>query len=135
MLSANNLTFRAGGRALIDNVSAHFQPATLHLIVGANGAGKSTFVKLLSRMLRPHSGRVSYGAADPAHWSERELALRRAVLSQAVEVAFPIPVHELVMMGRYPHFRGRPGPSDERIWKRSCATSKSPSSPIEAMQP
>src|SRR5262249_52002007 len=39
----------------------------------------------------------------------------RAVLSQAVEVAFPIPVHELVMMGRYPHFRGRPGPTDERI--------------------
>ena len=115
MLSASDLTFRAGGRVLIDNISASFRPGLLHLIIGANGAGKSTFVKLLSRMLRPHAGRVMYGERDQELWGARELAKRRAVLSQAIEVAFPIPVHELVMMGRYPHFRGRPGASDERI--------------------
>jgi iron complex transport system ATP-binding protein len=37
------------------------------------------------------------------------------VLSQAIEVAFPIPVRELVMMGRYPHFQGRPSSIDEQI--------------------
>ncbi len=115
MLSASNLVFNAGGRALIDNVSATFQPGLLHLIIGPNGAGKSTLVKLLARMLRPHAGRVTYEERDAARWSERDLARHRAVLSQAIEVAFPIPVHELVMMGRYPHFRGRPRPSDERI--------------------
>lgn len=115
MLAASDLVFRAGGRALIDQVSATFDPGRLHLIIGPNGAGKSTLVKLLSRMIRPHSGRVTYAEAEAAHWSDRELAKRRAILSQAIEVAFPIPVHELVMMGRYPHFRGRPGPSDERI--------------------
>ena len=115
MLSGSNLVFRAGGRALIENVSAIFKPGRLHLIIGANGAGKSTLVKLLARLLQPHSGRVTYGEAEGDHWTERELARHRAVLSQAIEVAFPIPVHELVMMGRYPHFRGRPGSADERI--------------------
>jgi len=115
MLRASGLTFRAGGRALIEDVSAVFQPGRLHLIIGPNGAGKSTLVKLLSRMLRPHSGRVKFGERDASRLGERELATYRAVLSQAVEVAFPIPVYELVMMGRYPHFRGRPGLSDERI--------------------
>jgi iron complex transport system ATP-binding protein len=115
MLQATDIVFRAGGRALLDRVSAAFTAGRLHLIIGANGAGKSTFVRVLSRLLRPHQGRVVYGEADAARWSERELARRRAVLSQAFEVAFPIPVRELVMMGRYPHFRGRPGAIDEQV--------------------
>jgi iron complex transport system ATP-binding protein len=115
MLGAHDIVFRAGGRALLDRVSATFEPGRLHLVIGANGAGKSTFIRVLSRLLRPDEGRVTYGETDAAEWSERDLARRRAVLSQAFEVAFPIPVRELVMMGRYPHFRGRPRPIDEHI--------------------
>jgi len=66
-------------------------------------------------LLRPHVGRVEYEGADIADASEAELAKRRAVLSQAVEAAFPLTVREVVMMGRYPHFRGHPGPADEKI--------------------
>jgi iron complex transport system ATP-binding protein len=115
MLSVTDLTFRAGGRALVDGVTAAFDSGRLHLIVGPNGAGKSTLVKLLARLLRPHAGVVEYDGSDVAGWSERQLARRRAVLSQAVEVAFTIPVRELVMMGRYPHFGARPGASDLRV--------------------
>lgn len=115
MLSATDLVFRAGARALVDDVSATFDSGRLHLIVGPNGAGKSTLVKLLAGLLRPHSGVVRYDGADVAGRSERQLARCRAVLSQAVEVAFSIPVRELVMMGRYPHFGARPGTTDEQI--------------------
>ena len=115
MLSATGLTFRAGARALVDDVTATFDSGRLHLIVGPNGAGKSTLVKLLARLLHPHSGSVAYDGADVAGWSERQLARCRAVLSQAVEVAFSIPVRELVMMGRYPHFGARPGAGDLEI--------------------
>lgn len=115
MLAAHNLIFRAGRKTLIDNVSASFEPGKLHVIVGPNGAGKSTLLKLLSRLLRPHSGQVAYGDFDAARCTERELAKCRAILSQAIEVAFPLPVNALVMMGRYPHFRHRPAAVDERI--------------------
>jgi iron complex transport system ATP-binding protein len=115
MLKANNLVFRVGERNLVDNVSAAFGPGKIHLIIGPNGAGKSTLVKLLARLLPPTSGTITYGSADVARFKDRELARHRAVLSQAVEVAFSMPVEELVMMGRYPHFTGRPGPQDEKI--------------------
>jgi iron complex transport system ATP-binding protein len=115
MLQASDITFRVGDKALISGVSVAFAPGRLHLVIGPNGAGKSTLIKVLARLLRPQAGRVLYEGADVKDASEAELAKRRAVLSQAVEVAFPLSVREVVMMGRYPHFGGRPGPSDERI--------------------
>jgi iron complex transport system ATP-binding protein len=115
MLTAANLVFRAGRRVLIDGVSASFEPARLHLIIGPNGAGKSTFIRLLARLLRPGEGQVLYDGHDVARRNERELAKCRAVLSQAVEVAFSLPVRELVLMGRYPHFTARPGAGDLHV--------------------
>lgn len=115
MLTAANLVFRAGSRVLIDGVSARFEPTKLHLVVGPNGAGKSTLIRLLARLLRPAEGQVLYDGQDAAHRKERELARRRAVLSQAVEVAFSLSVRELVLMGRYPHFTARPGAGDFQV--------------------
>lgn len=115
MLAASDITFRAGNKPLISNISVSFAPAKLHLIIGPNGAGKSTLIKVLARLLHPQTGKVEYDGVDVARASEAELAKRRAVLSQAVEVAFPLSVREVVMMGRYPHFGGRPGPVDEKV--------------------
>ena len=115
MLKANDITFRVGGKSLISDVSLTFAPGNLHLIIGPNGAGKSTLIKVLARLLHPQTGTVEYEGVEVTDASEAELARRRAVLLQAVEVAFPLSVREVVMMGRYPHFGGRAGPADERI--------------------
>jgi iron complex transport system ATP-binding protein len=58
---------------------------------------------------------VLYDGADVARAGEQALAQRRAVLSQAIEIAFPLWVHEVVMMGRYPHFSGRPAARDTAV--------------------
>jgi len=115
MLTADNITFRVGSKTLISDVSVSFPAGGLHLIIGPNGAGKSTLVKVLSRLLRPQTGVVKYEGVDIRTENEAELAKRRAVLSQAIEIAFPLTVREVVMMGRYPHFRGRPGHVDNAI--------------------
>jgi iron complex transport system ATP-binding protein len=115
MLTGSNITFRVGSKVLISEISASFGPGGLHLLVGPNGAGKSTLVKVLARLLRPQTGKVEYEGTDVSSVSEAELAKRRAVLSQAIEIAFPLTVREVVMMGRYPHFSGRPGPADEQM--------------------
>jgi iron complex transport system ATP-binding protein len=114
-LDAVDLTYRVARRDLVRRLSATFEAGQVHLIIGPNGAGKSTFVKLLSRLLHPTAGQVRYAGADAAHLREIDLARRRAVLSQAIDLAFPLSVREVVMMGRYPHFRGRPSRRDERI--------------------
>ena len=115
MLEARDITFKVGDKALVEDVSVRFEPGLLHLIIGPNGAGKSTLVKVLARLLRPHEGKVLYEGADVVRASEVDLAKRRAVLSQAVEVAFPLTGREVVMMGRHPHFGSRPGATDEKV--------------------
>jgi iron complex transport system ATP-binding protein len=115
MIDARNITFSVGNKVLLDDVSASFESGKLHLIVGPNGAGKSTLIKVLSRLLKPTRGDVEYDGSDIASASDASLAKRRAVLSQAIEIAFPLKVREVVMMGRYPHFGGRPGTVDEQI--------------------
>ena len=115
MLTANEVTFRVGPKPLISDVSLSFPAGKLHLIIGPNGAGKSTLIKVLARLLRPQTGFDEYQNVNDRDSAEAVLAKRRAVLSQAVEVAFPLTVREVVMMGRYPHFGGRPGPEDEQI--------------------
>ncbi|HEX4499292.1 MAG TPA: heme ABC transporter ATP-binding protein [Thermoanaerobaculia bacterium] len=115
MIEARDIVYAAGGHAILHGVSASFAAGRLHLIIGPNGAGKSTLVKILARLIKPRSGQVLYGGADVAGESEPALARRRAVLSQAVEIAFPLWVHEVVMMGRYPHFSGRPAARDSAV--------------------
>ncbi len=115
MLQAKDITYSVGDKPLITDISLSFAPGQLHLIIGPNGAGKSTLIKVLARLLRPQTGTVEYEGRDVSHASEANLAKHRAVLSQAVEVAFPLTVREVVMMGRYPHFGGQPGPADEQV--------------------
>lgn len=115
MLEAKNITFQIGNKTLISGFSASFEPGKLHLIIGPNGAGKSTIIKILSRLLRPQTGTIEYEGIDISSANESDLAKRRAVLSQAIEIAFPLTVREVVMMGRYPHFGGHPGQVDELI--------------------
>ena len=115
MIEARDVSYRVAGRDLVAQVTATFEPARLHLLIGPNGAGKSTLIKLLARLLRPTTGRVLYEGDDVSTASEGALARRRAVLSQAIEVAFPLTVREVVTMGRYPHFGTHPAAADEAI--------------------
>src|SRR6476469_9536821 len=115
MIEARGVVYAAGGHPILHGLSARFEPGRLHLILGPNGAGKSTFVKVLSRLLRPQKGQVLYEDTDISRETEQALAERRAVLSQAIEIAFPLWVHEVVMMGRYPHFSGRPRHQDREV--------------------
>jgi iron complex transport system ATP-binding protein len=115
MLRATDITYSVAGKTLISGINVCFPVGKLHLIIGPNGAGKSTLIKVLAGLLRPQKGVVEFDGRDIKGFAQADLAQRRAVLSQAIEIAFPMTVREVVMMGRYPHFGGRPGPSDEQI--------------------
>ena len=113
MLTAKPITCRIGSKVLLDDVSVNFEAGKLNLIIGPNGAGKSTLVKVICNQIRPHDpGSVFYGDKNIASASIKELACIRSVLSQNIELAFPLTVTEVVMMGRYPHFTGKPEHKD-----------------------
>lgn len=115
MLKVVDLNYVVGRKKLLDQVSLSFQPGKLNLIIGPNGAGKSTLIKAMCQQLPGASGQVYYGEHNTAQLSVLALAQIRAVLSQNLELAFPLSVAEVVMMGRYPHFSGKPGSKDELI--------------------
>ncbi len=113
MLSTRNITYRIDNKILLDDVSVDFEAGKLNLIIGPNGAGKSTFIKVLCNQLQPQNGSVLYEGRNSKTISLAEFARIRAVLSQSIELAFPLNVSEVVMMGRYPHFTGKPSAKDE----------------------
>ena len=53
MISANNVTLRVGKKALFEDVNIKFTEGNCYGMIGANGAGKSTFLKILSGQLEP----------------------------------------------------------------------------------
>jgi iron complex transport system ATP-binding protein len=70
-------------------------------------------------MAKSETGEVLYGGKSIKNMKEAEMATVRAVLSQNIEVAFPLKVHEIVMMGRYPHFNQAPAKNDREICREA----------------
>jgi ATPase subunit of ABC transporter with duplicated ATPase domains len=59
MITVNGVTLRYGKRALFEDVNIKFTPGNCYGLIGANGAGKSTFLKILSGEIEPNKGEVS----------------------------------------------------------------------------
>ena len=64
MISANNVTLRFGKRTLFENVNISFTPGNCYGLIGANGAGKTTFLKILSGEIEPSQGEVTMNANE-----------------------------------------------------------------------
>jgi ATPase subunit of ABC transporter with duplicated ATPase domains len=88
MISANNISLRYGKRNLFDQVNIKFTTGNCYGVIGANGAGKSTFLKILAGDIEANSGFVSI---DPGK--------RMAVLRQNHYEFDEVPVLDTVMMG------------------------------------
>jgi ATPase subunit of ABC transporter with duplicated ATPase domains len=93
MLTVSNLSVQFGKRILFDEVNTVFTKGNCYGIIGANGSGKSTFLKILSGEIDPTSGNVSL-----------EKGKRMSVLSQDHFAYDEFPVLETVMMGNRPLF-------------------------------
>ena len=88
MISATNVTLSYGKRVLFKDVNIKFTPGNCYGLIGANGAGKSTFLKILSGEISPDKGDISIGARE-----------RIAVLSQDQFVFDEETVFNIVIMG------------------------------------
>ncbi len=88
MLSVSNLSVQFGKRVLFDEVNTKFLHGNCYGIIGANGAGKSTFLKIISGKMDPTSGHISL-----------ETGKRMSVLTQDHYAFDDFPVLETVVMG------------------------------------
>lgn len=121
MLALSGITCVKNNKVLLDDISVQWAPGRMHVVLGPNGAGKSTLLRMAAGQLQPASGTVMYGARPVADFSVRELAAIRAALSQQQELAFPLKVREVVLMGRYPHIGNKPLSKDKRYCREAMA--------------
>jgi iron complex transport system ATP-binding protein len=109
MLHASELSYgysSAGRQArsfTLDNVSVNIERGSLTGLLGPNGCGKTTLLKLLSGVLRPEHGTVSLNGISLTGRSRRDIARHLAVVPQETHPAFDYTVMEMVLMGRHPH--------------------------------
>lgn len=88
MISTSNITLRYGKRTLFEDVNIKFTPGNCYGLIGANGAGKSTFLKILSGEIDPQAGSVAITPGE-----------RLAILKQDQSAFDEFPVLQTVIMG------------------------------------
>lgn len=119
MLSARNVSYRIGQKAILRDVSCSLASGQLTALVGPNGAGKSTLFRMFSDELTPDSGYIALENRKLSDWPSRELAQRRAALPQENRLTFPFKVIEVVTLGRLPHSPGGESREDLEIARQT----------------
>jgi len=115
-LELRDVAVRLGDQPVLRGLCLRVEPGEVVGLLGRNGAGKTTALRVASRLLVPDSGEVSLGGRPLDSLSRRELARRVATVPQDLQIPFPFRAGELVLMGRAPHqrFFGFESPADLR---------------------
>lgn len=114
LIEARGVSIDLGGDPILRDVDLVARAGELVALVGPNGSGKTTLLSILCGDLTPDAGSVLVGDAALSSWSDREMAMRRAVLPQQVAVTFPFLVEDVVRMGRSPWLGSAAEVDDDR---------------------
>jgi len=108
-LEARHLDFAyAAGPLVVHDASLAAAPASMTALIGANGSGKSTVIRLLAGLLQPRAGSILLNGRALLEWPPRLRAREIAYVPQSTSAVFPFRVLDMVLSGRTPytsHFR------------------------------
>ena len=115
-LAAEKLSVTLGGHPILKDVTLRADTGEVTALVGPNGVGKSTLIRVLAGLLKPDAGNVSLLGHPLSSYPPRRLGQTLALVPQDTRVDVDFLVSDFVAMGRYPHL-GRfrlPGEEDHR---------------------
>ncbi|MGX9417824.1 heme ABC transporter ATP-binding protein [Vibrio sp. WJH972] len=97
-LSVQNLDLQFGDRIVLDNVSTQLYSNELTILLGPNGTGKSSLLKLMTKE-SPSNGKIAYFRKNAEQWDRAQLAKQLGVLPQSSNLSFNFTVREVVELG------------------------------------
>lgn len=104
ILEARNIEFSyTPGTAVVHGVSLSVNTGKLCALIGANGCGKSTLIRLFAGLLAPGKGEILFSGTRLRSLKRREAAKRIAYVPQSTTMVFPFTVLEVVLTGRSPY--------------------------------
>ncbi|AUI65993.1 MULTISPECIES: ABC transporter ATP-binding protein [Glaesserella] len=124
LITTENLTIGYGKQPLISDIHFQLKSQEICCILGANGAGKSTFLRTLLGIQPSLQGQIWFDNQPLASYSQQELAQQIAYVPQAHQSLFPFSVKEMVLMGRsaYLKWYQTPAKTDEQIALQALET-------------
>ena len=105
MIELKDVTYGYTDKEVLHNVSVRFDTGGMYAIMGANGCGKTTLLRLVAGLLSPHSGEVTVEGKSVKQYSAIQLARRMAYVRQYPQTDFEFSAFETVLMGRNPYQR------------------------------
>ncbi|WP_105567976.1 siderophore ABC transporter ATP-binding protein EitC [Cronobacter sakazakii] len=102
-IRAENISWSAGKKRIVNNVSLSVPTGQTLGLLGPNGSGKSSLLRILAGLRRPDAGRVLLDDGDIARLSRKKLAQRVAFVEQHAMTDANIRVRDVVKLGRIPH--------------------------------
>jgi len=105
IIRTEGITFGYTDRPVLRNIDLAITKGEVVTLLGPNGCGKSTLIKVMLGLLNPEKGRVFYNGKDINHIGPKSLARDIAYVPQIHKMPFPYAVIDVVLMGRIPHKR------------------------------
>ncbi|HFR4113161.1 TPA: ABC transporter ATP-binding protein [Yersinia enterocolitica] len=102
-IAAENITWRVGKKTIVNNISLSVSSGETVGLLGPNGCGKSSLLRILAGLRRPHSGTVTLDRQDIAQIAKKQLARRVAFVEQHGMTEANMRVVDVVKLGRIPH--------------------------------
>ena len=103
MIEIRSISFRYHQDWVLQDVSFRIEKGEFIGVIGPNGSGKTSLLKILCRLLTPQRGQVFYGEVSLMEMERAEIAKKIAVVPQETHTLFPFRVMEMVLMGRSPY--------------------------------
>ncbi|MEW2383825.1 ABC transporter ATP-binding protein [Micromonospora sp. NPDC047707] len=107
MLSVTGVSWAVVARRILHDVTCAVPAGSLVGLLGPNGCGKTTLLRVAARLATPHAGQVTIDGDDVATLPRTTLARRAALLAQHADTDLDLTVIEVVLLGRTPHRRSR----------------------------
>jgi iron complex transport system ATP-binding protein len=102
-IRTDNLTWKIGAKTILDGVSFEAQPGQMLGLLGPNGSGKTSLLRLLAGLKKPHSGTVTLEGREIRSIGRRAMAQRVAFVEQHATTNSNLKVIDVVKLGRFPH--------------------------------